>query len=728
MQMRLLVILALLALGTAAFAAAKPASPYFKNRATDRIIVKYKDKHPLNASQSKLLASELSSSIQINAQLEPVRVNALLANIIKIRIDGKKPSADALERIVAELSKRSDVAYAEPDAIMHPFMVPNDTNYSLSQWDLQNTPGGANLEGAWDITTGSASDVIAVIDTGILPHAELSGKILDGYDFISESESANDLDGRDANASDPGDWCHIGDACYDPYNGESDSTWHGTHVAGTIAALSNNASGIAGINWQGKILPVRVLGKGGGYTSDVVDGMLWAAGYHIDGVPDNAHPAKVLNLSLGSSAICSHTYQNAIDQINQNGAIVVVAAGNEDTDATFANPASCNGVITVASVARDGGKAYYSNYGSVVEIAAPGGDKYIDTKILSTLDSGATSPNYDNTLVAYQGTSMAAPHISGIVSLVTSLLPDADVGKVTYILQKSAKAFPDANLTCNTQMCGAGIVDAASALAMANNPATSYDSLFEQAGYFDRNRELRYTFASAADIVDLSTSWYLGSGRLYSNFIDDNESTDYNISFDRTDLYDLSFDYDVSSESGYDGLLLSRNGVMTLDASGSTNLLDDYLYFRYNEEKVPVSGSALELIWSYMKDEAVTYGADQAWIDNLLINTYKYSEKATFPKGIRTKLIAIVNDGAAPLSISNVVLSNTAEFAVVNGCSEALTYGERCYLTLTYYGDYTATDETTLSFSTNDPLTPTAAQRFTMAPFNLVPVLQYLLF
>ncbi len=180
------VLLCLLIFSTTTLMADKPASSSFKNRTTDRIIVKYRDKHPLNVAQSALLATELKSSMQINASVEPLRLNALSANIIRVRIDGKKPSADAIERIVAELSKRSDVEYAEPDAIMHPLMVPDDTNYSLSQWDLQNTPGGANLEGAWDITTGSVNDVIAVIDTGILPHTELAGKVLDGYDFISQ--------------------------------------------------------------------------------------------------------------------------------------------------------------------------------------------------------------------------------------------------------------------------------------------------------------------------------------------------------------------------------------------------------------------------------------------------------------------------------------------------------------------------------------------------------------
>ncbi len=708
---------------------AKPIKPQFHQETTDRIIVKYRDKHFLSNTQAASLASLFKSSIQVDASVEPMRLNALGANIVKIRVNGNKPSPDTIARIIAELSKRSDVEYAEPDHIMRPFSVPNDTNYSNSQWDLQNTPGGANLEGAWEITTGSTDDVVAVIDTGILPHAELSGKILDGFDFITDVDMANDLDGRDANATDPGDWCYVGDACYDDYYGEDNSSWHGTHVAGTIAAHSNNASGIAGINWQGKILPVRVLGKGGGYTSDIADGMLWAAGVHINGVPDNTHPAKVLNMSLGGNSTCSNTYQNAIDQINALSSIVVVAAGNSNKDAAFANPASCDGVITVASVARDGGRAYYSNYGAVVEIAAPGGDKYIDTMILSTIDGGTTTPNNDSILSAYQGTSMAAPHISGIVSLITSVLPDADIDVVNYILQQTAKSFPqDANRTCSTELCGAGIVDATAALLMANDPQTSYSPALLIEGYMDRNRNLRYSFSSDTDIVDPLSAWSISGGRLYSNMISDNANTTYAISLDNTDLFDLSFDFDVSSESGYDGLFFYRNLENTLAVSSSTNLLDDYLYYRYDEIRVPATGGTLDMLWMYFKDEATALGADRAWIDNLVINTYVRSRKPVFPKGVYTKLISIVNNGATALTLSDVTLSNTAKFALINECQEPLGYQEQCYMTLNYYGDYNASDETTLSFSTNDPASANVQKRFTMEKPSIAPVLYYLLF
>ena len=152
------------------------------------------------------------------------------------------------------------------------------------------------------------------------------------------------------------------------------SSWHGTHTAGTIGAASNNGVGVAGVNWNSKILPVRVLGKCGGYTSDIADGMRWAAGLSVSGVPANANPAKVLNLSLGGYGACDATYQNAVNAIVAAGTTIVVSAGNSNADAVNYRPGNCTGVITVAATNRDGGRAYYSNYGSTVEISAPGGE------------------------------------------------------------------------------------------------------------------------------------------------------------------------------------------------------------------------------------------------------------------------------------------------------------------------------------------------------------------
>jgi serine protease len=438
-------------------------------KSTDRLIIKYKDKRKISILDLKYLKNKMQIMVPPSSLVEGklLRMNPLKANIVKVTVNGGKPTPEELTKFIKEIGKLQEVEYVEPDSIMKHMLQPNDPRYN-EQWHYQNTPGGANLEGAWDITTGSSTNVIAVIDTGYLPHTDLVGKILPGYDFISDRTVANDGDERDSNATDPGDW-----------DSSSNSSWHGTHVSGTIAAKTNNGNGVSGINWNGMILPVRVLGSGGGYTSDIVDGMLWAAGISVSGVPDNSNPAQVLNLSLGGGYPCSTTEQNAIDRINsETNSIVVVAAGNSNDDAANYSPASCDGVITVAAVSRYGGRAYYSNYGSTVEIAAPGGDGYEDTMILSTLDGGKTAPNYDNIYAAYQGTSMATPHIAGIVSLIKNQIPTADVALTTTILQDTAKSFPsETGNDCTTALCGSGIVDATVAIGDASNSNKCYYSV-----------------------------------------------------------------------------------------------------------------------------------------------------------------------------------------------------------------------------------------------------------
>lgn len=402
------------------------------------------------------------------------------------------------EAIAARLSEDPNVEYAEPDRRAFPLATPNDTRYS-EQWDLQEALGGANLPTAWDTTKGTAGIVIAILDTGILSsHADLAGaRIVQGYDFISLDSFgscasqpciANDGDGRDSDPSDPGDWITAAEnAGTDPTTGtffqgcaspfpQLDSSWHGSHVTGTAAANSDNATGIAGINWNSEILPVRVLGKCGGYQSDITDAIRWAAGLSVSGVPVNANPANVINMSLGIGASCSLTpsIQSAIDAAVAAGVVVVVAAGNSSSNAANTSPASCNGVITVAANNRAGGRAFYSNVGSVVTITAPGGETSVASNgILSTVNKGLqgpqASPSGDD-YVFYQGTSMAAPHVTGVASLMLSANPGLNSTQVRQKLQATARAFPTGTgRDCTTSTCGAGIVDAAAAVASANN-------------------------------------------------------------------------------------------------------------------------------------------------------------------------------------------------------------------------------------------------------------------
>ena len=248
---------------------------------------------------------------------------------------------------------------------MQPLLLPNDPGLA-SQWHYRGPPaemGGANLPPAWDLTTGSAGIVVAVIDTGSMPgHPDLAGRFIGGYDLIADLPTGNDGDGRDADPTDPGDWITAAESAGAVFSGcpIQDSSFHGTHVAGTIGAASNNGVGVAGINWVSKILPVRVLGKCGGWTSDVVDGIRWSAGLAVPNVPANTNPARVLNLSLGGYAChgspqvcdCGTSTQSAIDDAVDAGAVVVVAAGNSNRPASESTPGNCNGVITVGATGR----------------------------------------------------------------------------------------------------------------------------------------------------------------------------------------------------------------------------------------------------------------------------------------------------------------------------------------------------------------------------------------
>ena len=222
----------------------------------------------------------------------------------------------------------------------------------------------------------------------------------------------------------------------------SNSSWHGTHVSGTIGAVSDNGIGVAGINQNSKIQPLRVLGKCGGYTSDIADAIRWSAGLPVSGIPNNnPTPDRVVNISLGGSGACDSVTQSAINAAVAAGTVVVVAAGNSNSDASNFTPANCNNVITVAATGHTGSRAYYSNYGTSVEIAAPGGDAQLGKTILSTLNAGTQGPGADS-YANYQGTSMATPHVVGIVSLMLSLNPSLTPAQVTTMLQATATPFP----------------------------------------------------------------------------------------------------------------------------------------------------------------------------------------------------------------------------------------------------------------------------------------------
>jgi len=383
---------------------------------------------------------------------------------------------DRTLELVRTMAARPDVEYAQPNYLFTTAAVPNDPGFA-QQWHYADNgtgagqvAGGINLPQVWDSNKGSASVVVAVIDTGILPaHPDIAGSpnLVAGYDMIGDAFIANDGGGRDNDPTDPGDG-FANNEC-GPGSGAQPDSWHGTHVAGTVGVgLTNNGVGVAGINWAVKLQAVRVLGKCGGTMVDINDGIRWAAGLPVPGVPSNATPAKVINMSLGGGSPCSASpaTQAAINDAIAAGATVVVAAGNSAADASGFLPASCNGVVTVAaSDARGFLVARYSNYGPRIDLLAPGGDTQRDDNgdgqndgVLSMVQGG---------YARYNGTSMASPHVAGVVALMLAARPTLTPAQV--LAELKAQALPRTAAQC-PRPCGAGLLNARAALGGGTPP------------------------------------------------------------------------------------------------------------------------------------------------------------------------------------------------------------------------------------------------------------------
>jgi len=445
----------------------------------------------------------------------------LLSNRAGERLIYRRPTADlshvlrldeplqrvAAERVAQRLRLDPSVASVEIDEYVFPFLTPTDPFWTDSRevlWHLKaptaQRPGGANLPEAWDTAVGR-NVTVAVIDSGITTHLDLDTNIIRGHDFISADADgrflvANDGDGRDADPADPGDWIDDSDLAKTVFSGGSspckkaNSSWHGTHVAGTIGAVTGNGAGIVGVAHEAKILAIRALGKCFGYGSDITDAIRWAAGaqpvsgtWTELGIPTNSNPARVINLSLGStSSSCSSSRQNAITAARALGAVVVAATGN-DSRATISSPANCIGVIAVTAHTVEGDKAVYANHGVGTTLSAPGGGSCTTSAlnclpqsdsgaagtlwrlITSTTNSGTTSPG----AIAYSGksgTSMATPHVSGVAALLISAMPTLTVESVRQLLTSSVREFP-AGTFCAGKVdnpCGAGMLDATRAM------------------------------------------------------------------------------------------------------------------------------------------------------------------------------------------------------------------------------------------------------------------------
>ncbi|TDC12856.1 protease [Streptomyces sp. 8K308] len=322
---------------------------------------------------------------------------------------------------------------------------------------MHEEQAGRNVPYAWDLATGEGVNV-AVIDTGHVTHSDLESRVVDGYDFVSDPVRARDGDGRDADYHAPGDWSDAG-VC-GPDEPARASCWHGTHVAGTVAAETGNAQGVASTAHGATVQPVRVLRLCGGDSSDIAEAIIWAAGGSVPGIPDNPTPAQVVNLSLGGKSPCATVYQDAIDFAVAQGATVVVAAGNANEDAAAYAPANCEDVITVAASNRAGDRAYFSNHGSTVEVTAPdGGGPNVDDNILSTYNSGTTTPA-DEAYWYLQGTSQATPHVAALAALLPQRDPALAPADVSDAVTSAARPIA----SCGED-CGAGLADAGAAVS-----------------------------------------------------------------------------------------------------------------------------------------------------------------------------------------------------------------------------------------------------------------------
>jgi serine protease len=503
--------------------------------------------------------------------VEVTRLRTLATGAELMRVPRKLSAAQA-NTLMRQLATDPAVLRVEADRLMHPIadvagprivraadFTADDPYFARYQWHLRPGDGhaetighdvsayanfgGSDVSRAWNLADG-AGVTVAVIDTGLTHHPDIDLSLGDaGYDFITDAfVSGRPTDDRTPGGWDLGDWTT--DAPYtDPVTGcatpasAEDSSWHGTHVSGTIAELTGNATGMAGTAHAARVLPIRVLGHCGGYNSDIADAIVWAAGGHVDGVQDNTHPAQVISMSLGGQGSCyaDDISAIAIARARALGATVVVAAGNSGAEANGFTPASCPGVITVAAVGIAGKRSYYSNYGSLVAIAAPGGGIYpndgtsgdiIDAGFVwSTVNTGPHEP--DPAGYAYggmAGTSQATPHVAGTLALMIGAanvagrpVPDADT--LLSLLRTSARGFPVVPL----KSIGTGIVDAYAAVAAAAGIDVPPDTvtltrgvtLGNQAAPTGGSKVYTIVVPAGARALNLRTSGGIGNATLY---------------------------------------------------------------------------------------------------------------------------------------------------------------------------------------------------------------------
>ncbi len=507
------------------------AQPTPAPRVEGEVIVKFR---PDSSTLRKRALSAQSEIATVGAVLAE-RAGALGARVGRVLEAGPSvgPRAQVMRAqgvdaaaLAEQLAADTEVEYAVPNGRKRAFTAPNDPLYAATaagvrprgpdsgQWYLRKPDAtlksAIDIEAAWARTRGSASVVVAVLDTGVrFEHPDLGrvadgGRLLAGYDFVSTTAYINDGDGRDADPSDPGDFVTAAEAATSTFTGCSRvSSWHGTTTASLIGAAADNKIGIAGAAPGVLVLPIRVLGKCYGSDADIAAAMLWAAGIDVDGVPTNLTPAKVMNLSLGGAGTCNALYRDTVKQVLAKGVVIVAAAGNSNGGAV-GEPANCPGVIAVGGLRHAGSKVGYSDLGAEIGISAPAGN-CINTAagtpclypIVAATNSGATVPGSSAWTDSYDfsvGTSFASPLVAAVAGLMFSQQPALTPAQLLAALQATARPFPTTGAdngpndstpvpSCyqvsqagpsgqcycpnDGKLCGAGMLDAGAAVAAA---------------------------------------------------------------------------------------------------------------------------------------------------------------------------------------------------------------------------------------------------------------------
>ena len=480
------------------------------------------------AGRDRLLAMQ-------RATADPQRLKARTGNAMHksaaLANDALRARWETLQTI-KRLRTDPRVEFAEPNYRIRPLLVPNDEAFAL-QWHYPLIA----LPDAWNTTTGDENVIVAVIDTGVLPsHPDLLGQFVGGYDFVRDAENAADGNGIDPNPTDPGDIQGNG------------SGFHGTHVSGTVVARGNNGRGVAGVAYTSKVMPLRALGTDGGTTYDLGQAIRYAAGLGNDSGTLPTRSADIINLSLGGGGF-SQSLQNLLQQVRQRGIFVVAAAGNEASSAP-GYPAAYEGVISVSAVDSQGRLAPYSNTGSTIDVAAPGGnsgvdltgDGYPDGVLSTSANSSDGQLNYVYSFL--NGTSMASPHVAGVIALMKSINPALSPGDFDAMLI-AGSLTDDSGAPGRDNQFGYGLINANLAVnaalesigsSPADNPrlVSSVGNLNFGATITELGITLRNAGQGELEILSIEASETWLSARPVNT--DDNQLGDYTIAIDRSAL------------------------------------------------------------------------------------------------------------------------------------------------------------------------------------------------